>query len=424
MRLTVLTVGSRGDVQPFLALGTTLVSAGHEVTIATHPKYEPLVSAAGLPFAALAEGRISEGPSTREGARWASSSSRHLPSWVGFLRDAQSVARRRLADGLLAGQGADAILAGDLATVLGWQVAEHHGCPLVRVSLSLPPLGGRQGPVVELLRGAAWQIARPWLDRVRRDVGLSPIDRREPIAELARRGSLVLHAYSARAAPPAAHAGGPQAPHVTGFWFLDTHLDPEPPDGLAAFLAAGPEPVCIGFGSMLDDDPVDSTRVAVQALARAGRRGVLIRGQWGLRGEELPDTVYAVQTVAHDWLFDRCAAVVHHAGAGTTAAVLRAGIPSVPIPHMADQRRWARRLGELGVATAPIARRRLSADVLAEAISAAAGDAGMRGRAELLAREIAAERGTERALELLETHLGRRAAATAPAMSTLTNTTS
>lgn len=406
MRVTILTLGSRGDVQPFLAFGLGLAQAGHEVRIATHPKFEPLSRAVGLAFAPLAEGRVSRGPDTEEGRRWMDSGSRRLPTWVGFLKDARSVARQRLADAVAACEAADAIIASNLATLLGWQMSDRLGIPLVRALLNPPSrlAHGRARPASAAARQAIWLSARPWLRSVQRGAGLPPrLPFREPIGIMCRDRVPVLYPFSPSVVSRPADSG--DRVDVTGYWFLDQSLDPDPPPGLADFLAAGPPPVCIGFGSLLDPDPAASTRIVIEALSRANMRGVIVRGQFGFGGSDFPEGVYAVDTVSHDWLFPRCACVVHHAAGGTTAAAVRAGVPSVPVPHMSDQFWWARRIHELGVGAAPIPRRRLSAPRLAAAILAASGDHSMRGRAASLGRRIRTEDGVARGVEAFERHV-------------------
>jgi sterol 3beta-glucosyltransferase len=400
VRLTILTIGSRGDVQPILALGRELTGHGHDVRVATHPRFAPLVSSAGLEFAPLAEGRISRGPHTAEGRRWMRLG-RRLPSWLGHLRDGQSVARGRFADALTACAGADAIVATEFATLIGWQMAVHLRRPFVRVWLSLPRPPGRREAA---LRQVLWLLIRPWLLRIRRELGLPGLPLREPLGGLAATGALGLGAYSAAVGPPPTPRCGYQG-GATGYWWLSPSPDPEPPSALWDFLAAGPPPVCVGFGSMTDADPEGTTALVVEALRRVGRRGILIRGEYGLRGTDLPPTVFALDSVSHERLFGHCAAIVHHASAGTTAAALRAGVPSVTVPHMGEQLRWANRVRELGVGTAPIPRRRLSATGLQEAIGVATGDHAMRRRAAALARSMRAEDGPVRAVELLERRL-------------------
>jgi UDP:flavonoid glycosyltransferase YjiC (YdhE family) len=405
MKVTLLAIGTRGDVQPVLALARELADAGHQVRMATYRSFEPLVERVGLAFAPLAEGRISAGD-TPESRRWIETHSRYLPTWVGYLKDARSVLRERLADALEACADSDVIVASDLATLLGWQMADHFGQPLIRVNLNLPArASGWHGAIPNAMRQAAWRAARVWLDAARKDVGLPVLPAAEPLSGLDRCRTLVLRAYSA--AVGALPAPGRDWIKVTGYWFLGQQLDPDLPARLLDFIAAGSPPVCIDFGSMLEGDPEDTIRLVIEALDRAGRRGILIRGRHRQSEVDLPASVLGVDSAPHDVLFGRCAAVVHHAGAGTTAAVLRAGVPSVPVPHTVDQVRWSRRIHELGVASAPIPRRGMSTSGLHAGIVAVTEDARMSSRAAALKETVRTENGTVRAREILEEHFGR-----------------
>lgn len=406
MRITILTVGTRGDVQPYVAFGLGLERAGHEVRVATHPRFERLVTDQDLGFAPLAEGRLGRGAETAEGRRWIGTGSHRMPTWVGFVRDARSVARQRLIDALAAAQDAEAIVAANLATVLGWQVAEEHGVPLVRAYYSPPRIGWE--PSTRARAAAArqllWLAARPWLNAVRRGVGLASVAVAEPIGALDDRGAPALYHFSPAVVPKP--AGAPRWLEVTGYWLPEADPDPDPPHALVDFLAEGPPPVCLGFGTQVDADPAATLRTVAQALQRAGRRGVLFGPAYASADHDLPAHVLAVDTVSHAWLFPRCAAVVHHAGAGTTATVLRSGVPSVAVPHMTDQFFWARRTAQIGVAASPVPRRRLAVEPLADAIRTATTDAAMRGRAAALAQRLRAEDGVARGVEAFERHLG------------------
>ncbi len=415
MRVTLLGVGSRGDVQPLIALGRGLRDAGHEVRLATHPRFQDSVAAQGIAFAPLAEGHLSRGAETAAGREWIETGSKRLPTWVGFLRDARSVASRRLIDAVAACSDADAIVASNLAFVLGWQIAIDRSLPLVRAFLEPPAWMFTKRPVQRVapaIRQLAWLCARPWFNRVRRSsLGLGPLPWREPMADLDRRRMPVLYAFSAAIAPvlPALQNTG----LLTGYWILEDTIDPDPPAALVEFLAGGPPPVLITFSTMIDDDPAARTRLAIDALQRAGVRGVLQLPAEELRDISLPPDIFAVGDISHEWLFPRCAVLVHHAAVGTTAAGLRAGVPAVAIPHMTDQFFWARRLHELGVSPPPIPRRELTAPRLADVIRSAASDQQMRARARTLSASVRAEDGVGRAVEAFE-HLVAHPVGTEP----------
>lgn len=175
-----------------------------------------------------------------------------------------------------------------------------------------------------------------------------------------------------------------------------------PSPELVAFLESGPPPVSIGFGSMSTRDPAGLAEVAVGALRIAGRRGLLVSGWGGLAPSDLPHDVCLVREVPHDWLFPRMAATIHHGGAGTTAAGLRAGVPAVVTPLFADQPFWAERVARLGVGARPIPLRKLAVERLATAIRRATNDQGMRERAAALGHRIRQEEGVGQAVALIE----------------------
>jgi UDP:flavonoid glycosyltransferase YjiC (YdhE family) len=402
VRLTLLAVGSRGDVQPTLAVGRELADGGQDVRIVTHPTHERLCALAGVPFFPLAEGPLAATKEVRTGRSWGRWRGHALVIWPAFAWDARAVVRERLDQVLQASAGSDAIIASAAATLLGWQTADYFGIPLIRVAIDQPlRLVALHGPLTRAARKAIWLWYRTWLNGARNDVGLPKLGTREPIGQLEQRRVLWLRAYSPAVGPmPVASRDWVRA---TGFWFIDRPVDPPPPPELVSFVDAGPPPLCIGFGGLELDDPRPMIRLAIGALA--GRRGVLVHHAFGKRGYELPANVFGVGSVPHDWLLPRCAAVVHHCGSGTVGAALRAGAPTVPVPHAGFQMRWARRLHELGVATEPIPDRRLNVNNLRAGLTEATDDSGIRHRVAALQRVVAAERGTAKARRLIEEYL-------------------
>jgi sterol 3beta-glucosyltransferase len=151
----------------------------------------------------------------------------------------------------------------------------------------------------------------------------------------------VLYSFSRHVLPPPKDWS--ENVHVTGYWILDETNCWQPPPELLDFLDAGPPPIFVGFGSMGGRNPARTTRLVLEALAKTGQRGLLVTGWGGLETEEEPDNVFKVENAPYDWLFPRMAAVVHHGGAGTTAAGLQAGKPSVICPFVADQPFWGQR---------------------------------------------------------------------------------
>jgi UDP:flavonoid glycosyltransferase YjiC (YdhE family) len=420
MRIRVLTIGSQGDVRPYVAFGAALRQAGHDVRVVTHPGFESLVRERDLEFAPVAgDPREQEGnPRMRD----LHDNGRSLVRWWRTFNEVDApLMRRRMRDCWEACSDADVIVASILPYFFGYAVARKLDVPLVRAfyfpvspTRSYPaefvPNSLRFGASLNLAsyhlqRQVVWQVARPSIAAAYRDVlGSGSLPILEPFGELDRRQQLLLYCYSAAVSPPPPD-WGPWI-DVTGYWFLDRASDWTPPPALEAFLEAGPPPVYIGgFGHMTNRDPAELARVVVRALALTGQRAIVLTGWGGLSPDELPREFFAVEWVPFDWLFPRVAAVVHHGGAGTTAASLRAGLPTIVVPFFLDQFYWGRRVFELGVGPRPIPRKRLEAQTLAAALRLATGDAGMRERAAALGRRIRAEDGVGRAVASFERHM-------------------
>jgi UDP:flavonoid glycosyltransferase YjiC (YdhE family) len=265
------------------------------------------------------------------------------------------------------------------------------------------PLGGRYNRLTYYLNGQLLQaFTGKYINRWRQErLHLPAIPfGKYPYHQLHGKPLPVLGSYSPLVFPGAADWG--RHIHITGYWTLQPGAGWKPPAALIDFLEAGPAPVYVGFGSMVNRTPRETTRLVCDALARAGQRGVLATGWGGLDGTDLPDSMFAQESVPHAWLFPRMAAVVHHGGSGTTGAGLRAGVPSVLVPHMGDQPFWAGRVAELGVGPWAVPRRELTADRLADAIECAITDQGLQTRAAALGERLRAEDGVGRTIRIIE----------------------
>jgi UDP:flavonoid glycosyltransferase YjiC (YdhE family) len=206
-----------------------------------------------------------------------------------------------------------------------------------------------------------WQFARPAVNRWRQAaLDLPPYPLLGVFDQLYQADQFFLYGYSPLVVPKPAN--WPDSAQVTGYWFLDHPADWQPPADLQDFLTSGDPPVYVGFGSMPDRNAAEITEITIEALAQTGRRGLLLTGWGGLTNADLPDYLFKIEAAPHDWLFPRMAAVVHHGGAGTTAAGLRAGVPSLVVPYFGDQFFWGQRVAELEVGPRPLARQKLSAE--------------------------------------------------------------
>jgi UDP:flavonoid glycosyltransferase YjiC (YdhE family) len=214
------------------------------------------------------------------------------------------------------------------------------------------------------------------------------------------KGMPVLYGFSPAVIPQPADWGADKK--ITGYWFLEPEEEWNPPAALVDFLDAGTKPVTIGFGSMSNRNPEETAELVIKALEMCGQRAVILSGWGGLQTSDLPDSVFQIDTVPHSWLFQRVAAVVHHGGAGTTAAGLRAGVPSVIIPFFGDQPFWGGRVADLGVGPKPIPRKSLTPERLAQAIQEAVTDGAIRQSASNLGEMIRSENGIVNAVEMIQ----------------------
>ncbi|MBV9123807.1 MAG: glycosyltransferase family 1 protein [Planctomycetes bacterium] len=416
MRITILTTGSRGDVQPYVALGVGLQEVGHEVRLATHGEFASLIQERGLGFSPLI-GDPRALLETGEGQELLDSGGNPFRLLRQFVRLAEPMARQCLADSLQACEGAEAVLF-SMTACFGHWVAQKLGVPSCAAYL-LPVTPTRAMPSTVFPAWPSWlPLGRElyhrftyflgsqllWMplqraaNHARRDVlDLPPLSLWAPPWRSFPPGFPVIYGFSPTLLPKPADWDNDK--HVTGFWFLDCRKEWTAPPELLDFLDSGPPPVYVGFGSMNNRNAEEVAGLVREALGRAGQRGILLTGWGGLAPTNLPDTIFPIESVPHDWLFPRMAAVVHHGGAGTTAAGLRAGVPSVLVPFMSDQPFWARRIFELRAGPKPIPRKRLSADRLEQAIHQAVTDPDLRGRAAELGERIRVENGVEQAVE-------------------------
>jgi sterol 3beta-glucosyltransferase len=428
MHITLATVGSRGDVQPYIALGVGLKAAGHSVNVATHTYFEAVIREHGLDFSPVV-GDPRKTVESELGQQWLATGSNML----GFVKRMAELMRpmmvRATSDCLNACKGADLVL----YSVLGWlgahSVVEKLGIPAYAAFLQpatptrfFPsfayPIRANLGGLHNRLTYYSgeqlfWLAFRGSINQARKEVlGLPPLPFLSPARKLRELDLPVFYGYSPTvlAKPP----DWPSSVHVTGYWFLDQTAEWEPPADLVEFLKAGPPPVYIGFGSMHDRDAARRTNTVVETLSRAGLRGIIQTGWGALSHEDLPDHVHAVESVPHEWLFPQLAAVVHHGGAGTTAAALRAGVPSIVVPFFGDQFFWGRRVAALGTGPQPIPVKRLTTKRLANALGTATTNESMRDRASSVGARIRAEDGVARVVEVLGESPNRRGAAQKP----------
>ena len=374
MRVLVTAMGSRGDVQPVLALARALRTRGHETIVSAGPDFAAWAEELKIPFV----------PSGQNVQQWLHDHWDDMNSNpVRFMRALKTIMVDMFPlwfEATLRGaQGADVIVSAN--QFAAHSVAEKLGIPclcvaysptLLRSSYHAPlfmPWQGLPHWVNSLLwsfhDGVSMRLMRKYLNAERAKLGLLPV---ASVPKHLFEGIPYLLASDAVLAPAPPDWSRFEVTQ-TGPWFYDdpAPLDPE----VEAFLGAGAPPVYVGFGSMVSSDAATLTHAILDGAGAGGRRLLLSKGWAGIGGGTLPSTVKVVHgPMPHAKLFPRLAAVVHHGGAGTTATALRAGVPQVIVPHMADQFHHAHRLALLGLAPPGVPIRRLNAERLQHALEA------------------------------------------------------
>jgi UDP:flavonoid glycosyltransferase YjiC (YdhE family) len=414
MQITIIAGGSRGDVQPYVALGRGLKEAGHTVRVLSSDDFHDLVTDYGLDF--FTTGGSSQAVAQK--LQGLSEQGKTLEVFSKMREASQRQAVQAAEKGLVACQGSDLILGGLSGLFSGQALSEKLGIPLLLAYLvPFTPTSAFPSPLTpipqtpltqwmnkpshHLAQQMMWQSFRSADNKARAEVlHLPPASFWGPFSSVRRQKQPVLYGYSSYVLPQPRDWDDSQ--HVTGYWFLEPPQGWEPPADLLHFLQSGPPPIYIGFGSMSSSKPEEAADLVLQALARTEQRGVLYEGWGGLKKEQLPGNVFMTGSIPHTWLFPRMAAVVHHGGVGTTAAGLAAGVPSIITPFFADQPFWGQRVYELGVGPKPIPRKRLTMDNLTEAIRHAVSNTTMQKSAASLGERIRAEDGIAQAVTVIE----------------------
>jgi sterol 3beta-glucosyltransferase len=407
MRVGIHTLGTRGDVEPYLALAAALQQAGHEALLVAPAQFAADAQQRAIPFASL-PAEFLELLQDPEFAVLLAAGKMGWRSMRALLARYRPIMQAVLAAELAAADAFRPDVFVNHPKALGApRIAAQRGRPSVLAS-PLPgftPTSAFPSPVVPFrtlgpLNAVSHALtARAASLLFRRRLREWQVQAFGNEGKRGIRPDGTLYAYSAHVVPVPPEWRG-QRVLVSGYWFLEP-AGWSPDAGLRAFLEAGPAPVYVGFGSMPLPDPDGLTRAVLDALDSCGHRAVLAAGWGGLGRGTLPAHVHRLDQAPHSWLFPRMAAIVHHGGAGTTAAALRAGRPSVICPFFGDQPFWARRVAALGAGSEPLPMRAFSAAALAGRLRHAARPEMVRRSQELSAR-IQAERGLDEAVHFIE----------------------
>lgn len=413
MNITILTFGSRGDVQPFLALAVALRERGHDVTLIAPNDIETHFQAYQIPYKLIplsardldiAERITREGLTPANLLRlWREA----IPKMKNALYEAAHIAAA-------ASRGADLLIAHGFLVSFAYSIHQHLKIPLM-LGIAAPIIATQAFPMMfppipfgqrfynpltyhALVRMVTSFMIEP-MNRYRQDVGLPKLSMGKLLHVLFSGEIPIVMHYSRYLLPVMPPDWGANV-HVVGAWRLPTHREWTPPNDLSTFLAAGEAPVYIGFGSMPVGKTAQKAQIISDALRLAGLRGVLQAGWSKLAHED--EHLINIDDAPHDWLFPRMAAIVHHGGSGTTHSALSAGKPALIVPFSADQPYWGWRIADLGVGVPPIKPQKLTPERLATALRTLTQDNAMRQRAAELGEMLRAEDGLASTCALVE----------------------
>jgi sterol 3beta-glucosyltransferase len=408
MNIVLMALGTRGDVQPMIALGKALKEQGHHVRVIAGENFAAWLESHGLELFPTVD--METVMRSELGLKWV-----ETPNQFEQLRVMKemtlSVKDRSVSEIIKGTQDADLLIGGFVSEPYLQTIHEKRGVPLVTAALqpyratvsgraTMMPITQGNSPLNRMFGKFAerimWSVAEVTANELRTRLQLPTLKAGSYLPRM--RQIPVMLAISEHVVPNAPDTNSV----TTGYWFLDEPFSP--PDDLIRFLEAGEPPVYVGFGSIPSSKPDDLLRTIRDALMSAGQRGIVAAGwneSWNNTSIELPPTIKVIKSVPHGWLFPRVSAVVHHGGAGTTAAGLHAGKPTFIIPRIADQPFWGRTVHQLGVGIKPLPQNKFTAESFAEGVHKLTSDSTIRRNAESLAARIRAENGVEHAIQWL-----------------------
>ncbi len=417
MKIAITTVGTRGDLQPYIALGIGLKAAGHDVLIVSAKNEAAFVQHYGLDFFPLDVDiqKIMESDDVKGMAK----GNNPIKFIVSHLKGSKKMKQKLVATQAeiwTACQDADAIIFHP-GMPIGFFIAKQLGkvsilanpFPMVGTSLypsilfyTMPRLGKAFNVFTHFIfQKLFWALSKSaikefWDANVKTNMNFSI----SPIQQQIESGMPVLNGYSELLFSHDDKWG--KNIHTTGSWLVETEANFIPPIDLVQFIEKAEPPIYIGFGSMKDVESFNVTfKMIAEALAITKQRAVVALGWSTLNNDEpIPDNIFLIESIPHSWLFPKMKMLIHHGGVGTTAAGLTAGKPTIIIPHNADQPAWGLRVYELGVGAKPIKKTKLTVDKLASTILFALQPAIVLN-AEKLGVELRKENGVSEAVRFI-----------------------
>ena len=399
MKIAITTIGSRGDIQPYIALGKALKEDGHDVFIVTHPWAKELINSHHLPHKSIGK-NIDIHYEARQFVEHATDNYKGLIFALKFiftnLRDCHDDLMDILKDAdLIVGHG-----------IVGRSEADKLKKPFVTISIETMGLQKDYWKSKNVIKETVTYLsdllgkvfARPYRN-FRKEIGAPPLksDNNYPYLAIVPISSFLQKH----------HPNWKEITEITGYFFAQKPENYKPPAELITFLESGKKPFLVTFGSMFHKpkDTLRIYRVISRAIADTHSRAVFIMPDLDPHKVDIPDYIFLANNIPYDWLLKKVSLVIHHFGFGTTAEALKAGLPSIPIPHLFDQKIRAGKIHNIGLASKPLDIKKLNSQQLTKSINYVMENAALRNRCKEIGMKISKEKGVEKAVELINNHI-------------------
>ncbi|MEZ8794742.1 glycosyltransferase [Vibrio splendidus] len=416
MKVLLLTIGSRGDVEPYIALGKALIQKGHQVDLCTASRFQGFVEESGLTYRYINDDLfklMDNGIFENMGNLFSG-----IRTVVKLVKKAKPLNRQMIIDSIHAGlESKPDLIIYHPKCLAAVSIAEKFTVPAVMGVLQpmitktsafppagIPNLGSLANKLSYRLINLGYSQYSKELNQQRAELlGLPALKKNTGIlSHSSGKPVPVLHGFSEQLVPRPNDWTCDAT--ITGYWQSKTDLnDYHPSKELVEFLSHESKPVYIGFGSMTGKDPARTGKMIVDAVTKAGVRAILASGWGGLKVDALPNNVLVIESVPHDWLFPKVAAVIHHGGAGTTAAGLSAGKPTLICPFFGDQPFWGAQVEQKGLGPSPIKQKKLTSDNLSKALIELVSNQDFKINTNKLAKELSHENGVDTAITWMKT---------------------
>ncbi|WP_299694274.1 glycosyltransferase [uncultured Vibrio sp.] len=415
MKILLLTIGTRGDVEPFIALGKALIQKGHQVDLCAPSCFQALVEENGLTYKYITDElfKLLDNGTLESMGSFVSG----IKTTMKLMKKAKPLNRQMIIDSIRAGLDSEPeLIVYHPKCLAAVSIGEKLNIPVVMGVLQpmivktgafppagIPDLGSFVNRLSYRLISLAFSLYSKELNHQRTELlGLPASKRNTGILSYSNGEQVpVLHAFSKQLV--SRPNDWTRDAIITGYWRTKTDLDDYKPSAeLVDFLSHESKPIYIGFGSMIGKEPDKAGTMVVDAVTKAGVRAIIASGWGGLKVDELPENVLVIKSIPHAWLFPRVAAVVHHGGAGTTAAGLAAGKPTLICPFFGDQPFWGAQIKQNGLGPSPIKQKKLTSDNLSKALIELVSNQNFKINASNLAEVLSHENGVNTAIAWME----------------------